>query len=158
MKTIVLIIALVLSFIQNTFAQKPVTPLPPNSIYEELLGSGFILSFNYQRHFFLQADRHLSVRAGIGPGFNKEDAFLPIGVTYNIGSLKHFFETGLGYTHRPDPDEQRWVNVKLGYKYQHHYSGFLFKAQLTPMFFVNDFDDRKWPVWPWGGIALGWSF
>jgi hypothetical protein len=158
MKTIVLIIALILSFMQNTFSQKPVTPLPKNSIYAELLGSGLILSFNYQRHFNLQDNRHLSIRAGIGPAFDKEDAFLPIGVTYNFGELKHFFETGLGYTHRPDPDDQRWINVILGYKFQHHYSGFLFKAQLTPMIFVNNHEEDRSPVWPWAGIALGWSF
>lgn len=139
------------------YSQQNPTPLPKNSAYAELLGSGFILTFNYQRHFFLQANRHLSLRAGIGPGFEKEDAFLPIGLTYNLGNLKHFFETGLGYTHRPDPDEQRWINVIIGYKFQHHRSGFLFKAQLTPMIFVNNFEDDRWPVFPWAGIALGWS-
>jgi hypothetical protein len=158
MKTIILIIATVLLFVQNTHSQEAPAPLPQNSIYAELLGSGFILSFNYQRHFFLQANRHISARAGIGPAFDKDDAFLPIGVTYNIGSLKHFFETGLGYTHRPDPDEQRWINVILGYKFQHHYSGFLFKAQLTPMIYVNNPEEGRWPVFPWAGIALGWSF
>ena len=152
-----MILALVLSISQYAHSQQDPSPLSRNSAFIELLGSGFILSFNYQRHFFLQNNRHLSVRAGIGPGFDKEDAFLPIGVTYNIGKLKHFFETGLGYTHRPDPDDQRWINVIVGYKYQHHRSGFLLKAQLTPMIFVNNFEDDRWPVFPWAGIVLGWS-
>jgi hypothetical protein len=94
MKSFLIFVALSFGFGHYPYSQQNPTPFPKNTAYAELLGSGFILTFNYQQYFLLEANRHLSLRAGIGPGFDKEDALLPIGLTYNLGNLKPFFETG----------------------------------------------------------------
>lgn len=129
---------------------------PANAVFAELLGAGFILSFNYQRNFLFNERGHASARVGLGPAFEKEDAFVPISLFYNFGKEKSFLELGAGYTHRADPSETAMIHFICGYKRQVK-NAFLFKAHLSPLYIIKTGPgDRR--IFPWAGVSLGWAF
>lgn len=131
--------------------------IPKNNLYSELLGPGFIFSFNYERQFLLREKFHLCGNFGLGVALEKEDAFVPMTLTGNFGQSKHFFEVGVGYTHRPNPDDGVFGHFVVGYK-RIVKNGLSFKIRASPLIPLNNRDPDDIPVIPWGGISFGYAF
>ena len=135
--------------------------------YAELGGPGLV-SANFDMRFSQQEDG-LGGRIGIG-GFSINDTYdgkvslitVPVGLNYLIGKDgKNYFEVGAGYTYinlgskvesSSSNFESSFGNLTLGYRLAPANGGFMFKAQITPIFNKNLF----WPYF--GGIGFGYKF
>lgn len=139
----------------------------PMAVYAELGGPG-IMSANFDTRFTKNEDG-IGGRIGVG-GFVINDDYdgrlslltIPVGVNYLIGKDgKNYFEVGAGYTYvnigaRSGDDngtfESSFGNLTLGYRLAPSTGGFLFKAQITPIFNKNGF------IPYYGGIGFGYKF
>ena len=126
------------------------------------------MSANYDTRFTHNEDG-LGGRIGIG-GFVINDDFdgkvslftLPVGLNYLLGKDgKNYFEVGAGFTYvhigqRSQSEsstlETSFGNFTLGYRLAPARGGFMFKAEITPIFNKNGF------VPYYGGIAFGYKF
>jgi hypothetical protein len=147
-----------------------------NHFFLELLGNGGAYSINYER--FL-ADRW-TVRLGFSEwssqGFwsNNENTYLLVPVTSSLlfGKGSNFLEVGGGvvwgritkkYDNGIAPTEKRIVtNLTgfLGYRHQHPYGGFVFRAGFTPFYSLNN-ENKAWPdedFTPSIGFSWGGAF
>lgn len=136
------------------------------TVYAELGGPGLI-SANFDMRFS-QKDDGLGGRIGIG-GFTLNDTYdkvslltIPVGLNYLFGKDgKNYFEVGAGYTYvnvgaRVDTEsstfESSFGNLTFGYRLAPTGGGFMFKAQITPLFNKNGFMPY------YGGIGFGYIF
>ena len=115
------------------------------------------MSFQYQRSFLLQDEDHLSLSGGLGVALDKDDAFVPLTLSWNHGKKWHFLELGAGYTHRAAVDEASFAHLVVGGCFQAR-GGFLLKVRLTPLIPVRNLELEGLPFLPWGGVALGGRF
>ena len=137
------------------------------TVYVELGGPGLI-SANFDMRFSQERDG-LGGRIGIG-GFTLNDDFdgrvslltVPVGLNYLFGKDgKNYFEVGAGFTYlnvgaRADTEtstlEASFGNLTFGYRLAPSNGGFMFKAQITPIF-------NKYGFMPYyGGIGFGYIF
>ena len=138
-------------------------------VYAELGGPG-IVSANYDMRFSKKEDG-FGGRIGIG-GFSLKDDFeeagrislftIPVGINYLLGKDgKNFFEIGAGFTYinvgtsygsESSVLESSFGNLTFGYRMAPTKGGFVFKAQITPLFNKNGF----WPYF--GGVGFGYKF
>lgn len=150
-----------LLFTINTKAQVSKT------VYAQLGGPG-IISANYDMRF-THKEAGIGGRIGIG-GLVINDDFsgktslltLPIGVNYLLGKDgKNYFEVGAGFTYvsvntkaqfESSTLETSFGNLTLGYRLAPAAGGFMFKAEITPIFNKNGF------IPYYGGIGFGYKF
>lgn len=139
----------------------------PMAAYAELGGPG-IMSANFDTRFSHKEDG-LGGRVGIG-GFAINDdtndkvsmLTVPVGLNYLFGKDgKNYFEVGIGFTYinlgariadESGTLESSFGNLTLGYRLAPANGGFMFKAQITPIFNGNGF------VPYYGGIGFGYKF
>jgi hypothetical protein len=128
--------------------------IPQNGVYAELLGTGILATVNYERYFPITKNSHLGANIGLGfPEKNYPDnPYIPLTLTYSLGSGKNFLETGIGMTYRTDLAAK--AHLVLGYKRMSQ-NGLLLKFRITPI--MGTTNDR-FVFLPWLGIALGYSF
>lgn len=136
-------------------------------VYAELGGPGLI-SINYDMRF-TQEESGLGGRIGVG-GFSLNDDYdgrvslltIPVGLNYLLGKDgKNYFEVGAGFTYmnvsakdeyNRSTLESSFGNITLGYRLAPANGGFVFKAQITPIF-------NKYGFMPYyGGIGFGYKF
>ncbi|MEO6820144.1 MAG: hypothetical protein ABI266_03905 [Ginsengibacter sp.] len=135
--------------------------------YIELGGPG-IISANYDMRFSQKEDG-LGGRIGVG-GYSLNDGFndrislltVPVGLNYLLSKDgKNYFEIGAGFTYlkvgagfqgESTTLESSFGNLTFGYRLAPSRGGFVFKAQITPIF-------NKYGFVPyWGGIGFGYKF
>jgi hypothetical protein len=141
----------------NLAAQKS---FKKNTFYAEILGSGMVLSINYERQ--LKDKPGLGYYFGIGLGGLKPA--VPFGAKYliDLKNQKSYIEAGAGITLG---ERDLWIQREIGqtaknsYKpgfipsigYRHHTSyGFMWRVNYTPVF--SGF--RNIPLF--FGLSLGW--
>lgn len=137
------------------------------TVYAELGGPGLI-SANFDMRFSQEEDG-LGGRIGIG-GFSLNDDYegkvslltIPAGLNYLFGKDgKNYFEVGAGFTYmnvgskferESSTLEASFGNLTFGYRLAPTKGGFMFKAQITPIF-------NKYGFMPYyGGIGFGYKF
>jgi hypothetical protein len=145
--------------------------LSKNTLYIELLGSGGLYSFNYERHF----SPNISGRIGfstfaISGMLESETAtktritVFPVLITYLSGKGKSHFEIAggmlLGLETEPNASYAIIdLTAFLGYRYQPPGGGFIFRIGLTP--FLSLDNDAHYPDTGYmtsAGISLGYHF
>ena len=140
------------------------TRLRKNSIYGELLGSGFLLSLNYERELYRNENVKFNFRIGTGTAIFVNAVPLA-GVNLLFGKNNNNFELGFNgirtYAISIMGGDGNYVlaNPVLGYRYVSD-KGLVFRASFTPFFQLYDPDD--WVTdelfVPFAGISLGYSF
>jgi hypothetical protein len=94
----------------------------------------------------------LSLRAGAGPA-----GVGPFGAVL-LGSGGHYMEAGGGFVLRAflmaSDDDASFYAATLGYRYQRPRGGFLLRATATPIWRVNDVEDRLFMA----SVSLGGSY
>ena len=137
------------------------------SVYAEIGGPG-LASANFDMRFSQKNDG-LGGRLGVG-GFSVSDGFgghtsvftIPVGLNYLLGKDgKNYFEIGAGFTYiggnsKGDYDSESFSssfgNLTLGYRLAPAAGGFMFKAQITPVF------GRGFFIPYWAGLGFGYKF
>jgi hypothetical protein len=137
------------------------------AVYAEIGGPG-IASANFDMRFSNKEDG-VGGRIGIG-GFSLSDEFsghttiftVPIGVNYLLGKDgKNYFEIGAGFTYvggssKDEFDSETFSssfgNLTLGYRLAPTNGGFMFKAQITPVF------GRGFFIPYYAGLGFGYKF
>ena len=128
-----------------------------NTIYVELGGAGGLYSVNY--------DHRISKEIGFRLGFTAWSIVtgFPVTLNYLVGSKGHYLELGIGavlgftsFQNRSFVESALRVGqsvgtATIGYRYQPHGGGLLFRIAFTPLFPPNHF-------YPWGGISFGYAF
>lgn len=135
-----------------------------NSIYGELLGSGFLLSVNYERELHRAENLRVNFRIGIGSAIFVNAVPLT-GLNFLIGQRRRFLELGMNgirtYSFDFFGGTGQYVlgNPIIGYRFQGD-EGFLFRATFTPFFQL--YDPQDWipddTFLPFAGISLGYKF
>jgi hypothetical protein len=136
-------------------------------VYAELGGPGLI-SANYDMRF-TQKEDGIGGRIGVG-GFSLGDMAgsrvsiftIPVGVNYLLGKDgKNYFEIGAGFTYiggsskdnfESDNFSSSFGNLTFGYRLAPARGGFMFKAQITPVF------GRGFFMPYYAGIGFGYKF
>lgn len=159
MKKNILSLVILCLFTQILWAQKSA-----KAAYAEIGGPG-LASVNYDMRFNKKNDG-LGWRAGVG-GFSISDGFgdrasiftIPVGINYLLGKdEKNYFEVGIGYTYISANDNSggsfnsSFGNLTIGYRRAPAESGFLFKAEITPVFGSGFF------IPYFAGIGFGYKF
>jgi hypothetical protein len=139
----------------------------PKAVYAEIGGPG-IASANYDMRFSQNEDG-LGGRIGVG-GFSFSDDFggrasiftVPVGVNYLLGKDgKNYFEVGAGFTYiggsakdefSSENFSSSFGNLTIGYRLAPANGGFMFKAQITPLFGSGFFMPY------YGGLSFGYKF
>lgn len=152
---------------------------PPHAVYAELGGSGILYTIHYEIGI-ISSERH-ALAARIGAGYYYEGGmmvhesgdgltpyacyqprvsvhWLPVGVSYLLGSRKSRLELGLELTPRAFYNAT-WLNTtvhlvpSIGYRYQRRPRGFLFRCTIIAA--VSLATAR---VIPWLGLSWGYAF
>lgn len=152
MKKIFIVFAmLLLAFSTHSLAQA-------KSIYFELGGPG-LASFNFDTRFS-NSEKGIGGRIGFG-GYsidNESTIFIPIGINYLLSrDEKNYFEIGGGVT--PVIDNygsgnftSTFGHLSFGYRLQPKNGGFLFRANMVPIFGSGFF------VPYYAGVSFGYKF
>lgn len=159
MKSLFLIVtSLCLSFISKAQSAK--------AVYAEIGGPG-LASANFDMRFS-QAEDGFGGRIGVG-GFSLSDDesrasifTIPVGLNYLLGKDgKNYFEVGAGFTYiggsakddfSSDNFSSSFGNLTLGYRLAPQDGGFMFKAQITPVFGKGFF------IPYYAGLGFGYKF
>lgn len=145
-------------FTVTMFSLSLKSQVPRNNLNFEVLGTGLIASFNYERVFHIRENYHFAGSFGLGATVGGDAPPVPITFCYNKGKSKNFLELGLGYTAILDNDySEHYLHSVIGYKRIGGH-GFTFKARLTPIFFIEEDMREDLLVLPWAGVAFGYSF
>lgn len=146
------------SFTVLLFSLTVKSQVPRNNLNFEVLGTGLIASFNYERVFHIRENQHFAGSFGLGASIGGDAPNVPITFCYNKGESKNFLELGLGYTAILDEDySEHFLHSVIGYKRIGDH-GFTFKARLTPIFFIEKEMREDLPILPWFGLSFGYSF
>jgi len=137
------------------------------AVYAEIGGPG-LASANFDMRFS-NREVGLGGRIGVG-GFSVSDDFsgrtsvftVPVGINYLLGKDgKNYFEIGAGFTYigansKDEFDSENFSssfgNITLGYRLAPAKGGFMFKAEITPIFGNGFF------VPYWAGVGFGYKF
>lgn len=140
------------------------TKLRKNSIYGELLGSGFLLSLNYEREIHRAENLQVNFRVGFGSAIFINAVPLS-GLNVLVGRKQNFFEVGFNGIRTFAVDffggSGNYVlgNPVIGYRFQ-GYKGIVFRASFTPFFQLYDPEDwiSDQTFIPFLGLSLGYKF
>lgn len=150
------LLALTIVAASSAAAQAPT--VTRNRLYVELLGSGIVYSFNYER----ELHERLNVRIGIG-GLPFQSVQYAVGfgmVGTTLGSRPHSVRlaAGGGLLYAIDV----WVieavdrlygygTASVAYQFQPRARGVFFRAACTPVVTADE-------AQLWGGVGVGWAF
>ena len=143
---------------QNHFENKT---FKKNSVYIELLGNGVIYSLGYERIFWSDNIYRFSTMSGFS--YYIWELYFSQQINLLIGK-KNNFELGFGCTLPIVEPIQDGSNMsylffyRIGYRYQKEDGGMFFRIGFTPFSGRDLHPPKNWPVWPWGGITVGWMF
>lgn len=106
-------------------------------------------------------------------GHFNPDFVLPFALNGYWGE-RHHLEVGIGptlssyvsshaQTFLPHRNYLIVLNAHVGYRYQPHTRGFLFRAGFTPYVVISRFTSSKTEIvptslWAWGGLSFGYAF
>ena len=133
------------------------------ALYAEIGGTGIIYSVNYDMRFAKGEDK-LGMRAGVS--ILDGGVIFPLHLNYLFGKGNSKFEVGAGMTVllgdlEGDKRIQVLASSALMYRFQKEDGRFLFRAGLSPIFLLSDFDDDLGDVqnilWFWPGISFGYK-
>ncbi len=154
---------------QKTFSQKDSTVIARNLIYSEVLGVGGYGSVNYERIIYNKKYLMFAMRFGTSSYHIKDytnkinpDILIPLSVNGYYGK-SHKIEWGVGETFsnivyanlaefKPKRITNFHTHFSVGYRYQKHSSGIIFRCAYTPIVEYNKFYRH------WAGISFGHSF
>lgn len=133
-----------------------------NTLYAEIMGSGVVLSANYERQLSDEPGFGLYIGAGLGG----DKPAIPLGAKYLYdigGKRKSFIETGAGivlaeedvWDDSPIPVQKDKNPYKVAFVpcigYRHHTPyGLMWRINYTPVFSSY----RNIPLF--GGVSIGW--
>lgn len=157
-------------------AQQLKRKFPLNALYIEFLGSGLVLTANYD--YRLDDQSGLRIGAGMIPLFEHGSAtiFVIVGQSYLLFPLSEASSIeiggGIGIASTPSTPYSAlpgfYVPFHVGYRYQPTTSGLIFRVGLTPLIGIVAAETpdvsrlilRVGPlgIVPWGGLSLGWSW
>jgi hypothetical protein len=161
MKKLKVLLLFPLFFVYHSNAQNA------KAAYAEIGGPG-LASANFDMRFSQKEDG-LGGRIGVG-GFTISDGYgghsslftIPVGLNYLLGKDgKNYFEVGAGFTYIGGTSRDRYEsqnfnssfgNLTLGYRLAPARGGFMFKAQITPIFGNGFF------IPYWAGLGFGYKF
>jgi len=161
MKKLKLLLLLSAFFYFNSHAQTA------KAVYAELGGPGLV-SANYDMRF-TQNENGIGGRIGVG-GFSFGEIeggrvsiiTIPVGVNYLLGKDgKNYFEVGAGFTYiganakdefESSSFSSSFGNLTFGYRLAPARGGFMFKAQITPVF------GRGFFMPYYAGLGFGYKF
>ena len=140
----------ILSMSQNSFQNQFIRK---HSLYSELGGNSGIFSANYD--YLLPLTTYIKFAAGTGVGFmyimsdthSHFTGYLTPAGNFLIGKASHHLE--LGGSLQSGWDGLLVPAARVGYRYQPHAGGFLFRMGFTPLF------KKDGKGYPWGGISVG---
>ena len=156
----ILISKIAIMMLSSVFAQS-------NNVYIEGLGAGFSSTLNYERMLTDKIAARIGYMSGAVEDEDGHDhgddkvTFMPLGVSYLMGSGNHKLEVGGGMTminghFDAGSEDEIEANANMtfiggGYRYQRGTGGFLFG--------VNGYYLTLGPLsLPWVGFKLGWTF
>lgn len=131
------------------------------AVYLEVGGPG-LLSVNYDMRLSPSQDG-IGFRAGVG-AFSVDGVkaiTVPLGLNYLMGKNKSHLELGAGYTilnvnssseSTSNNFNESFFNLTIGYRYAPLGKGFLFKAELTPVF------SKNFSIPYFAGLGFGYKF
>lgn len=144
-----------------------------HTLFLEVFGSaGFYYNITYDYSFALAEKHKIALAAGVGCiafedlNFGAPSVSTSMQVNYLYGK-KHHLELGTGITF-PDlfyiEENIRMyfyhfnIPIRIGYRYQRNDGGFFWKIAFTP--YYNKFVHRiiEFPMMPYGGVAIGYTF
>lgn len=149
------------------------TNVVPKAIFVELAGPSTTLGYNFEARLGHRLNG-LGIRAGFGIFSVDGDSMIsiPVGFNYLMGKRGKYFEMGLTGTlwiasSDPYGDDLLAENGKtqtkvignftFGYRRQPVKGGFLFRAGLSPLFFMGANNKLTFnPLFPY--LAVGYSF
>ncbi len=137
-----------------------------NSVLLMLGGNGLFLSVSYDRVVVVQPGWFMDVSAGIGifpgiAGFN-----VPHQIVFNKGKKTGFFLFGFGGTYEQNKtDASGFTKTEWSYYFSPlagwkkiFRNRFTFGIFASPLIYVAGTGGTQYPVWPYAGISLGYSF
>ncbi len=152
---------------KNEKTIEPSDGLIRQAIFLEALGSGGLISLNYDRRLKSGNDGFgVRIGLGIGTGYeNNEDEFIrrvavPLMVNHIFGKGRSGLETGIGITpeyavSKPQDDQRMnaWGNLNVLYRFQPVKKGFIIRMGWTPII------GRGGSLDPYfAGVSFGYSF
>ncbi len=150
-------------FLRNNTDSTKYREMPRNSIYFEVLGSGYFESFNYESTIYHNSIFYLTQREGISI-FPSSNGFVSFPFLLN-GNLQlndyFYFEIGAGARFALNDLFSSDLIGSTGFRYVGR-SGFLLRINWTPQIYPliaggigfgkgNNFE-------PWFGLSIGYSF
>ena len=145
-----------------------------NSVYVELMGSGALYSFNFDRVVFSKKSFGISARVGITytpfiEDFNDYPSIgFPFELTGLIGRKNGKFEFGIGGAYHylfDEPSNYSFLFFvpRIGYRLQKDQGGLFIKTGFTPWIPIaiddNFSEDKLEPsFFPMIGFAIGYTF
>jgi hypothetical protein len=129
-------------------------------------GSGLYVSANYSRKILEENDYFINASVGAGSFIGLGGLTLAQQVTFNYGRGNNYLEAGLGGSYRSRVGNIRGMEDRfscsispiLGYR-RDLVGGFVFRIYINPLIRVaGDYFYWEWPVAPYSGLSLGYSF
>ena len=123
-----------------------VTDRAPQAVYFQVLGSGPILSVNYDRRFAKKVNG-LGFAAGLGFWAESDVSIIsfPVQLNYLFGRETHFIEVAGGTTFVSaaesffDSNGSGFIHhLNIGYRHQPTRGGFFFRGGYSPLFFAGE--------------------
>lgn len=137
------------------------------TVYLEMIGSGFIYSLNYESRF---SQKTGGLGGRVGFSYVSDWFAVPVNVNYLLSKKKekHFLEIGAGFTYFKynEPqlfggemiDSQVMPAITFMYRYHPRYGKFLLRFGMTPLYGYLDEGDTEKIFFPLFGLSLGKVF
>ena len=150
-------------------AQFSTKRMAANTVYLEVFGMGGYGSINYERLVLRHKNLHVGVRLGAGTYRLRDfethinpDITVPFAVNAYYGKTHHI-ELGVGQTFtsivKASPvdfkvmrDNSFSSNINIGYRYQKHSKGMMFRMNYNPIMSTNSVFKH------WYGVSIGYAF
>jgi len=133
--------------------------LKRKSIFFEVLGSGGLGSFNYEKEFCRKTSTEYAWRIGVSSmPIDKNNGIaiiLPVMAAANIGKNAHKLELGLGQGITFTTKGSFFIRgtAVVGYRYQPDHKKWFYRISYTPLIsYIFDFQIQQW-----GGVSIGYT-
>jgi len=168
-KIVVLSILVITLFSVKLYSQQglPFFLERKNSIDLTVFGTGIFSSVNYNRIVFIEKNYFINASVGIGITPFIGGTNYPHQVSINFGTRRNFLEFGLGGNYWLGKTNASGYTVTaysynfmptIGYR-AHFANHLIFRVYAMPIIHMGGeimFED--YPIFPYGGISLGYSF
>ena len=130
-------------------------------------GTGLFVSVNYSRILLVKPNYFINASIGVGSVPVTGGIVIPHQATINLGKKSNFLELGIGGSYWFGENDNS-VNNKKTYSYQlspivgwrkHFSNNLILRIYMNPLFYVSgEYYVEYYPVIPYAGISLGYSF